>query len=83
MHKDDKNTNCLKINTEVASSQALPALKVALDDECSGKSILSRAAVVNSNMSRGKYLAREGPGSKLIQKRHASNKRKMIERPTT
>ena len=42
----------------VASSQALPALKVALDDE-------SRAVVVNSNMSRGKYLAREGPGSRL------------------
>ena len=44
-----------------ASSQALPALKVALDDEleCSGK--LSRAVVVNSNMLRGKYPAREGP----------------------
>ena len=26
---------------------------------------LSRAVVVNSNMSRGKYLAREGPGSRL------------------
>ena len=24
-----------------------------------------RAVVVNSNMSRGKYLAREGPGSRL------------------
>ena len=27
---------------------------------------LSRAVVVNSNMSRGKYLAREGPGSRLL-----------------
>ena len=26
---------------------------------------LSRAVVVSSNMSRGKYLAREGPGSRL------------------
>ena len=28
---------------------------------------LSRAVIVNSNMSRGKYLAREGPGSMLTQ----------------
>ena len=27
--------------------------------------LISRAVVVNSNMSRGKYLAREGPGSRL------------------
>ena len=26
----------------------------------------SRAVVVNSNMSRGKYPAREGPGSRLL-----------------
>ena len=25
-----------------------------------------RAVVVNSNMSRGKYLAQEGPGSRLV-----------------
>ena len=34
---------------------------------CSWRRVLgqSRAVVVNSNMSRGKYLAREGPGSRL------------------
>ena len=52
----------------------------AIDDDCSGKGLvftkiwriifnkrqaLSRAVVVNSNMSLGKYLAREGPGSRL------------------
>ena len=37
-------------------------LKVALDDECSGK-----AVVVNSNMSRGKYLARELRGKGLVR----------------
>ena len=31
----------------------------------SKRQALSRAVVVNSNMSRGKYLAREGPGSRL------------------
>ena len=31
----------------------------------STRQALSRAVVVNSNMSRGKYLAREGPGSRL------------------
>ena len=46
---------------QLASSQALPALKVALDDECS----FPEPVVVNSNMSRGKCLAREGPGSRL------------------
>ena len=35
-------------------------VQVCADDDC-----LSRAVVVNSNMSRGKYLAREGPGSRL------------------
>ena len=32
----------------------------------SKRQALSRAAVVNSNVSRGKYLAREGPGSRLV-----------------
>ena len=32
----------------------------------SKRQALSRAVVVNSNISRGKYLAREGPGSRLI-----------------
>ena len=31
----------------------------------SKRQALSRAVVVNSNISRGKYLAREGPGSRL------------------
>ena len=31
----------------------------------SKRQALSRAVVVNSNMSGGKYLAREGPGSRL------------------
>ena len=31
----------------------------------SKRQALSRAVVVNSNVSRGKYLAREGPGSRL------------------
>ena len=35
-------------------------------DIFSKRQALSRAVVVNSNMSRGKYLAREGPGSRLI-----------------
>ena len=30
----------------------------------SKRQALSRAVVVNSNISRGKYLAREGPGSR-------------------
>ena len=34
-------------------------------DIFSKRQALSRAVVVNSNMSRGKYLAREGPGSRL------------------
>ena len=34
----------------------------------SKRQALSRAVVVNSNMSRGKYLAREGPGSRLMAK---------------
>ena len=34
-------------------------------DIFSKRQVLSRAVVVNSNMSRGKYLAREGPGSRL------------------
>ena len=33
-------------------------------DIFSKRQALSRAVVVNSNMSRGKYLAREGPGSR-------------------
>ena len=32
----------------------------------SKRQALSRAVVVSSNMSRGKYLAREGPGSRLL-----------------
>ena len=36
----------------------------------SKRQALSRAVVVNSNMSRGKYLAREGPGSRLRPKVH-------------
>ena len=32
----------------------------------SKRQALSRAVVVNSNMSRGKYLAREEPGSRLV-----------------
>ena len=36
-------------------------------DVFSKRKALSRAVVVNSNMSRGKYLAREGPGSRLIE----------------
>ena len=36
-----------------------------LADYFSKYQALSRAVVVNSNMSRGKYLAREGPGSRL------------------
>ena len=35
----------------------------------------SRAVVVNSNMSRGKYLAREGPGSRLSHRRLAFARR--------
>ena len=34
-------------------------------DIFSKRQALSRAVVVNSNMSRGMYLAREGPGSRL------------------
>ena len=34
----------------------------------SKRQALSRAVVVNSNMSRGKYLAREGPGSRLAHR---------------
>ena len=34
-------------------------------DIFSKRQALSRAVVVNSNISRGKYLAREGPGSRL------------------
>ena len=34
-------------------------------DIFSKRQALSRAVVVNGNMSRGKYLAREGPGSRL------------------
>ena len=37
-------------------------------DIFSKRQALSRAVVVNSNMSRGKYLAREGPGSRLPPK---------------
>ena len=33
----------------------------------SKRQALSRAVVVNSNMSRVKYLAREGPGSRLVR----------------
>ena len=32
----------------------------------SKRQALSRAVVVNSNMSRGEYPAREGPGSRLV-----------------
>ena len=35
-------------------------------DIFSKRQALSRAVVGNSNMSRGKYLAREGPGSRLF-----------------
>ena len=38
-------------------------------DIFSKRQALSRAVVVNSNMSRGKYLAREGPGSRLVNAR--------------
>ena len=38
----------------------------------SKRQALSRAVVVNSNMSRVKYLAREGPGSRLRLHEHAA-----------
>ena len=49
----------------LSSSQALPALKGAILTTSARES--RWAVVVNSNMSRGfrKYLAREGPGSRL------------------
>ena len=53
----------------LASNQALPALDTSHARCCYWRRLLgkglSRAVVVNSNMSRGKYLAREGPGSRL------------------
>ena len=45
---------------ESPSSQPISGLVIF-----SKRQALSRAVVVNSNMSRGKYLAREGPGSRL------------------
>ena len=41
-------------------------------DIFSKRQALSRAVVVNSNMSRGKYLAREGPGSRLEASKETS-----------
>ena len=38
---------------------------ISEQDIFSKRQALSRAVVVNSNISRGKYLAREGPGSRL------------------
>ena len=38
---------------------------ISEQDVLSKRQALSRAVIVNSNMSRGKYLAREGPGSRL------------------
>ena len=53
--------------SSVASNQALPALDTSHATCCYLYwRRLSRAVVVNSNMSRGKYLAREGPGSRLL-----------------
>ena len=54
----------------LASNQALPALDTSHARCCYWRRLLgkglSRAVVVNSNISRGKYLAREGPGSRLL-----------------
>ena len=44
---------------ETPSNQPISEL-----DIFSKRQALSRAVVVNSNMSRGKYLARVGPGSR-------------------
>ena len=48
---------------ESPSSQPISGPVIFSDHE---RQALSRAVVVNSNMSRGKYLAREGPGSRLV-----------------
>ena len=69
-----------KANGPLASNQALPALlstrHVAIDDDCS-------AVVVNSNMSRGKYLAREGPGSRLTVRPRGTLSRLALRRDRT
>ena len=45
-------------------------------DIFSKRQALSRAVVVNSNMSRRKYLAREGPGSRLSKRQLATSSSK-------
>ena len=48
-------------------------------DIFSKRQALSPAVVVNSNMSRGKYLAREGPGSRLAAPHRQHHHRERVD----